>query len=800
MTADIPQPHNPATEPRPRRGACLAAAVIALTVTAVYWNSFDGQFIFDDTESIVDSGTIRRFTPLNEAIGPYFQRQRPLVDLSFGLNYQLGGLNPWGYHLVNLLIHLGASLALFGLVRRTLLTRRFEDSVGGAATVLAAAVALLWAVHPLNTQAVTYIVQRAESMMGMFFLLVLYCLCRGAGAGAAAGQGLPGAQAESRRFGPAFWYVLAVAACLLGMLSKPSMVVAPLVAIAYDRVFLAGSWRELLGRRWPVHAGLIGTLLLPAIMMSLIPMGPTAGFGTPGFTPYTYLLTQAQVIVHYLRLALLPVGQVLDYVLPAVDSWTAVWPQGIGLLALLAGTIIGLFRRPAIAFWGLWFFLTLAPTSSFVPVADAMVEHRMYLPLAAVVAVAVIGMASGAVHLSKSGKVSLAAMANLRLAGIIVAAAAIAALGALTIQRNRAYADPMAMWQDVLAKRPQNGRAMNWIGLLLARQGKLDEAAGYYRRAMEASKPTRFVPASYVDAGANLANVYFRQYLQDPLNRRDLLDETIYMYRRVVEIAPLHADAHRNLALALQYRRQEGDLEDAVGHARRAIELRPFFPRAYQTLGVVLFEQSLRAGPPARQSLLNDSIDAFEKSLSQDPKDPATLFGLGKAFHHLEDYDRSADLLGRAVAQNETAEGHLWLAKSLLARLDRIRDPGLLQRQGEEAFAHLTRSLQLQENQALAHLELGDLLLRSGQYPASHTHLARAAELAPRSALAQEKLGLVLERLGQPARAKLHYQRALEINPGLEDSRRQLEALSQPVTSPTQPARASQAASSTVTP
>ena len=168
-----------------------------------------------------------------------------MVNLSLAINYALGGMATWGYHALNLAIHILAGLTLFGVVRRTLLQPSLLTRFGQAALSLALAVAVIWTIHPLQTEAVTYIAQRAESLMGLFYLLTVYCFIRGT---------------ESET--PGIWYKLSVAACLLGMASKEVMISAPLMVLLYDRTFVGGSFRQAWERRRPLYMGLFGTWLL----------------------------------------------------------------------------------------------------------------------------------------------------------------------------------------------------------------------------------------------------------------------------------------------------------------------------------------------------------------------------------------------------------------------------------------------------------------------------------------------------------------------------------------------------------
>ena len=214
----------------------MPLVVVAAGLLA-YHNSFTGPFIFDDLPSIPENPTIRHLWPIWQPLSPpqtggITVEGRPVINLSLAINYALGGYDVRGYHVLNLTIHILAGLTLFGVVRRTLLQPRLRERFGGVANELALAVAVLWTVHPLQTESVTYIVQRAESLMGLFYLLTLYCFIR---------------SVESPR--PRVWCGLCLTACAVGMASKEVMASAPLLVMLYDRAFISGSFREAWRRR-----------------------------------------------------------------------------------------------------------------------------------------------------------------------------------------------------------------------------------------------------------------------------------------------------------------------------------------------------------------------------------------------------------------------------------------------------------------------------------------------------------------------------------------------------------------------
>ncbi len=350
----------------------IPVLVIAAGILA-YHNSFQGPFIFDDVASIVENPTIRHLWPVWQAVTAYKRgftaEGRPVFDVSLAINYAIDGLRVWGYHAVNLAIHIAAGLVVLGITRRTLLRSPLRQRFGAEALPLALVIAVIWVVHPLQTESVTYVVQRAESMMGLFYLLTLYCTIRGA-------------ESDS----PNMWYVLSVASCLLGMASKEVMVSAPLIVLLYDRTFLTGSFTEAWRRRWRLYLGLAGTwILLGYLVVTTGNRAGSAGMGT-GMAWTAYALTQFQAVAHYLRLSVWPHPLVFDYGTVLANGVGEVLPSALIVTALLIGTLVAVRRWPSVGFLGVWFFAILAPTSSVLPVTtQTIAEHRMYLPLAAVV-------------------------------------------------------------------------------------------------------------------------------------------------------------------------------------------------------------------------------------------------------------------------------------------------------------------------------------------------------------------------------------------------------------------------------
>ncbi|MEW6213307.1 MAG: glycosyltransferase family 39 protein, partial [Acidobacteriota bacterium] len=294
----------------------VATLIIVALGALAYLNSFEGAFVFDD-EAFVATPDVQRLWPPWQAMFSPNNISRPLIGLSLAINYAISGTDTWSYHLLNLLVHISSALALFGIVRQTLMSERLREQFGEKAMSLSLIVALVWMVHPLQTQAVTYVIQRCESLMGMFYLVTLYCAIRSFDA------------PNKRR-----WYAAATAACLGGMMSKQVMVTAPLMVLLYDWMFSARSLKEALKRRRGLYAGLVSTWVVLAATTIASPVNETAGFGVKGISPLRYFVLEFEVIAHYLRLSFWPDPLVLDYKWPTTGTLAGAMPYGL-MLALM---------------------------------------------------------------------------------------------------------------------------------------------------------------------------------------------------------------------------------------------------------------------------------------------------------------------------------------------------------------------------------------------------------------------------------------------------------------------------------
>jgi hypothetical protein len=453
---------NPPTFLAPRWVVPLALALLAAAAAWAYGPSFQGVFALDDVRALVRNETLGSLWPLPGPLAPPGRSTvagRPIANLSFAINYAIAPVKePWPFHVGNLLIHVLASFTLFGVVRRTLISPRLTGDLGPSAPWLALSVSALWVVHPLTTAAVTYIVQRVESLMSLFYLLTIYAVIR---------------VAEGSRV--RWWTAASIVSCALGMATKEIMVTAPIAAAAWWWLFAPRSPEARRSGR-----GLLGGVFATWAVLALLVAGERRGpsLELSWTASWSYLLAQAEVVVHYVRLALWPSPLVFLYDWPLGTSLATVAWQAAVLMAAAAATICGLARRHPPAFLGAAFFLVLAPSSSVLPVVtEVAAEHRMYLPLAAVITGIVIGGFVLGRRLIRSPKGGPAA-------ALVAVVAVTAALGAATRDRNRVYWSAESLWADTVAKRPGDSRAKVAYAEALADAGRLPEAQAQLETAI----------------------------------------------------------------------------------------------------------------------------------------------------------------------------------------------------------------------------------------------------------------------------------------------------------------------------
>jgi len=799
--------------------------LIVATTLAAYANGFTGRFAgLDARESIRDNPHIQHLWPLSEAMSLQLLSstkaadegskggtvvRRPILSLSFALNYAATGLRPDGFHAVNVAIHLCAGLLLFGIVRPTLGRPPYAEHFGHSADWVALATALLWTVHPLQTESVTYIVQRAESLMGLFFLVTVYAAVR---------------SFDSPR--PAPWHALAAVSSALGMATKEVAAVAPVIVLLYDTTFVSRSVRGALASHRRLYVALFATwgVLVGLMLMTLDDVGSDFSEGRN----LSYALAQPTVILHYLRAALWPHPLHLYVNTTLYDALGArqIAAAGVVVAALACATLWGVVRRTWLGFVGAWFFLILAPSSSIVAVSDVVQEHRMYLSLAAVVLLVVI--AAYEILRRTAGRAAAPMSALLAVGCVLV-------LATLTHARNRDYHSEFAMIHpadlyeayEILGNHytlgngdPAVGRkeaedaltasvpgspdytyGEYLLGLLADKEGRSAEAAQHFERALTSD------PA-FGHAAAKLGTALLA--LDDPQHARDAFARAVERepasaelhlglgrallaigdvpgartsFERVVAIDPNLAAGRNNLGFVLE---RLGDRTRAETEYRAALALDPDMVIAHRNLASALaadgnlaesrsnYERTVALEPdetPARIELAGvcqkqGDLDCAETHLREAarlaPDDAQVLSTLGAVLEQRGRGDEARKLYERAVALEPDHRGARNALGTLLAREGRF----------DEAAPQFERVLRSDPNNVDAHSNLGAVYAAQGRVGEAVDHLRAVLRLDPRHRAVNFNLGLLFEGQGDLETAASYYDRELEIDPSFEAAKR----------------------------
>jgi len=608
----------------------IAVPLLVAAVVLVFGNSLRAPFQFDDFGP-VQNELIQQSQPqaMPTAQLGVQVAGRPIVRLSFALNYAWGGINVTGYHVFNIAVHIVCALLFFFLVRGVLV-RWTTDDWQRSAFSIALCSALIWALHPLNTGTVTYISARSESLMAMWYLSTLLAAMH--------------AHGPRRRLS---WSVAAVVFCALGMATKETMVTAPLLVLLLDRAFVFSSFKQAFLERGRLYAALAATWSVLAALMLTGARAESVGFAL-GVSSWTYLLNQAVMITDYLRRSLWPHPLVFAYGEPRALALGDVVLEGALILSLVALACWSWWRHARVGVLALAFFVVLMPTSSVVPIATEVgAERRMYMPLMALV---LLGVLLGCFVWRSVGW---------RRVGLAFPITVCLLLAALTIQRNTEYATAEELWRSTLDRWPssiahrnlatalrQIGRGdesiehlratvtehpemRSALGHTLFEQGRFDEAlvelSTFLNRTAvsgsDAEVSARVVAAASLEklgrsdeardllqelisrrpdhapAYLALGDVYFgrsefadakQAYLRyltfNPAHEGALtnfgisalnsgqLEDGMQALKRVVDTQPGHASAHRNLAIALA---NAGRLDEAIAHVEEAARLSP---------------------------------------------------------------------------------------------------------------------------------------------------------------------------------------------------------------------------------
>jgi tetratricopeptide (TPR) repeat protein len=658
-------PRDPPPIPPARWQAVTAVLALVAAVWLAYASGLGAPFIMDDASSVTANRSIRSMWPIWPVI--YYEHGegrthdgRPLLNLSLAVNRAITGTSPIGFRVVNILVHCGNAVLILALAHELLARPAVPQAVRDRAGEIAFAASLLWAVHPLGTGAVTYVIQRAESLGAFMILATVLVTVRGMLAADA-----------GRRTWPL--PLVSLLSALAGT-AKETSVAIPLVTLLIDRALLAGSWRSTL-RHWPWH--LAAAASWPSVILMLTAWGgrgSSAGFASEA-SPWLYLLTQAKAIWLYFARIVWPQGLVFDY----GDFLSSGLAESGGWLLLTAAVFIavgyGYARRP-VAFLGpLLFFVLLGPTSSIIPVkTQTIAEHRVYLASAALIVPAV-----AAAWLVAPERLALSP----RFCGLAAAAVALA-LGLSTAARNREFVTPEILWRKALAAEPRNERAMiNLAAQLIVRKddpGALDEAERLLSRVAETG---RYPKVYNVNLGS-LAKAHKRY------------PEALAAIDAVLRYPPADPATLADRGFVLW---KLGRLPEALAELEKALALDHQIAPAWLNRGNVLLDLGRR----------EEAEQSFTRSVEVDPKYAKGWDHLGIARQSRGDRSAALDAFNRAVEFDPKDAEAVYNRGNLLSEIGRVPD----------AIADYGRAIEIDPRLASAWFNRGVLRLRRGDVAAA---------------------------------------------------------------------------------
>jgi tetratricopeptide (TPR) repeat protein len=656
----------------------VLALVLVLAVVGIgYANSLHGEFHFDD-QNITDDSTLHLRELNLEALTKAVWHGRPVAMLTFAFNYYWGEHRVLGYHLVNIALHAATALALYVFLLLLFRLPRAPETVGELDAPLALGAVLLWASHPVQTQAVTYIVQRMTSLAALFYLLALIAYLRGRVS-----------QGRAR----VLWWLGTLGLGVLALGSKENAATLPIALLLIE-----WCWFEI-SRRTAWRAIMVtGLLLVPALVVAVFVVQDQSGASfwtqlttrrstTQIFTLTEHLLTEGRVIVYYLTLLAWPSPSrlTLDYdfsISRGLFDPPTTALSWIFILGAIAGGFALRRRAPLAAFAVLWFFLQLAIESSIIPL-DLVFEHRLYLPS---MGLAILAALAGASALRRwQGN-------RLRYLPALAAAMLIITWTGWTIQRNRVWDTEYSLWTDTLAKAPSNPRAMSHLAVAYRNRGELDRAV------------TLLQGATSTNPGFHHG---FGQLGVALLDRGDI-EPALEAFQRAHALAPDDAQHVYHLGVVYQKLGRPDDAEQAY---QDAIRLKPDDAEAHNNLGAVYQERGR----------WDDALVEYQTAARLDPALPQAHYGMGRVLEHQGKMEDAIRAYQAAIQHNpQHVDAHVALAGLYLTRADKTA-----------AIDTFEAALRLAPDVPAGHYQVARLLDELGRHSEALAHYRRFMELAP---------------------------------------------------------------------
>lgn len=554
----------------------LAFLIIAVISILIYSNSFDCEFQFDDENSICKQIVIKKlsnFTDLSIWKNINF---RPLTMFTFAINYHFNKLDVVGYHVGNLIIHIIMGWFVFLLINLIFSLQSIKsDSFSEDKKYLVLFAALICVAHPIQTQAVTYIVQRMTALAAMFYILSIFLYAKGRIFHIKKGL----------EWDALILYIGALLSGIFALLSKQNAATFPLAMLLFELFFIRSKENKPFKKYLIISSSVLFLIFLAIVFSGNLPKE------TEQISRINYLITQFRVILKYIQLLLLPVHQNLDH---HFFASTKFWKlKEIGSFLIISCLFISgvlLFRKQRILSFGIfWFFLTLSVESSILPISGVIYEHRIYLPM--------VGYSICLISI-----IWLIFSSKKRFIMFIFLMIIISSYGYATFKRNKIWKTKYTLWSDVVKKSPNKARPNYNFGNVLNRAGKHDIAIKYYNRAVK-------IKPDFVDALYNLGSAW---------DSKGNTDKAIEYYNKVLEVNPHYTKALNNLGILFS---DKGEFDKAVEYYSKVLKIAPRNADVINNLGNVW----------ARKREFDKAIDCYKKALEINPDCPNTQENLKNA-------------------------------------------------------------------------------------------------------------------------------------------------------------------------
>lgn len=686
----------------------LSIILISCLGVIVYSNTFHCSFHFDDHFFIADNTAIKNIRDLQNIWK--FLPCRFLFYLTLALNYHCYHLNVYSYHLVNLGFHIVSAILVWWFVLLTLSTPSMKkEAISEHAHLIALLAGSVFVSHPVQTEGVTYIMQRAASMATMFYLASLCFYIKS--------RTLQESHPTSG-FGRVY-YIGALITTIMAMFTKEITITLPLLLLLYEFSFFRTKhyfyWK-------PLVPFLLTLFIIPVTMYfthnesinSQEVRGAMQGEATD-ITSMQYLLTQFRVIVTYIRLLFLPLNQNVDYDYPISYSLFEL-PTLFSFLFLTG--ILYLAKRlflkyRLISFSIFWFFLTLLPESSIFPIKDVIFEHRLYLPIVGYS----IFLVSGLYYLLEKSAIRMM---------VIILVLLITCNSVLTYQRNKIWKDEVTFWDDAILKSPHKVRPYSGRGLFYLDQGNFVLAMSDFNKALE-------INPNFRDAYINRGTIYYKQ---------NKIPQAIADYNKAIQLNPGLVEGYINRGSAYD---KLGDLAQAVSDYTKAIELNPEKSEAYNSRGLVYY----------KLNKLSESISDFNKAIELSPDQEKAYMDRGSSYAKQENYSQAVSDYSKAIEINpHYAEAYNNLGYAY-------------DKQGDitQALFNFNKAIEINPKYEKAFINRGKIYANQSNFTQALSDFNEAIDIDPALEEAYSNRGLIDVKLNNFAQAILDYNKVIELNP-----------------------------------